>query len=160
MIVAYDKNRLIGANNGLPWGEGNIPSDMQHFRDETRGKAVIMGPNTHESIGMALPGRENIVISRRERDYGEKILIAHSLDEALSMATKDPIIIGGAQIYNLALPHATEILATEIQAEFEGDTYFPELNEEWKEVESSRQNVQSEKDKYPMQFVTYKKPRR
>jgi dihydrofolate reductase len=167
MIVAYGNDRIIGANNKLPWPERSIPSDMERFREVTRGQTVIMGPNTFESLRdlnlpNGLPGRENIVVSRRARDYGEKVLVAHTISGALEMTTRElPVIIGGAKIYDLAMPYATKIFATEVLADFDGDTQFPVLGPEWEEVEGSRINVQSDvdekRDLYPMQFVTYKK---
>ncbi len=144
LIVAYDKNRVIGHGGSLPW---DIPADMRYFRDTTRGKPVIMGRKTHESIGRALPKRTNIVVTRQS-DYhpAEGCVVATSLEQAIALgkeaATKssadEVVVIGGGELYRQALPIADKVYATEIEAEFPGDTTFPELDaNEW-HVESQR----------------------
>lgn len=165
MIVAYGKNRAMGNCSQLPWEFGSLPSDMRHFQRETMGKSVIMGTKTFISLKRpdGLPGRENIVVSRRTRDFGSKVLIAHSIEEALDIASREPIIIGGAAIYELAMPLATKILATEVDGIFHADTHFPRLGDEWKETEREHLDppvnpAPHEKvDRYPLDFVTLEK---
>jgi len=134
LIAAMDKNKVIGKNNSLPW---NMPEDMKYFRDKTKGKPVIMGRKTYESIGKPMPQRTNIIITK-DQDYKvEGCIVVHSIDEALKAAgnVEEVMVIGGSQIYKEFLPKANRMYLTFIDAEFEGDTYFPEYNiEEWKEI--------------------------
>lgn len=136
MIAAMGENRVIGNNNALIW---NIPTDMQWFRDKTRGKPVIMGRKTFESIGRLLPKRLNIVISRQEDfslpDFPEAE-ISNSLETAIDIANtyankndlEEIFIIGGAQIYALGLPLTDRLYLTHINKSYEGDTFFPEVD--------------------------------
>lgn len=136
LIVAMDRNRLIGADNGLPW---RLPADLRNFRAMTLGKPIVMGRRTHESLGRALPGRINIVVTRNPGfvPRGE-VRVAHSLCEALAQAGDAPevVVIGGAELYRRVLPICDRIYLTEVQGEFEGDTWFPEWDRgEWRETE-------------------------
>lgn len=157
IIVAYDRNRAIGANNTLPWA-GKMKTDMRRVRELTTGNAIIMGRNTFESIGRALPGRQNIVITHRPLVVDD-IEVAGSLEEAYALVdqSKDAYIFGGSQIYMLALDTVDEIVATEIDARVEqADAFFPSLSNEWREVA----RVHHEKDSdnvHAFDFVTYKK---
>jgi len=131
LIAAMDENRLIGAHNSLPW---RLPADMQWFRRQTMGKAVLMGRNTFASIGKPLPGRQNIVLSRNHELHLEGCSIIHSLDD-LRETADELMIIGGAEVYELALPQADRLYLTTIAASFDGDAWFPEYSEhEWREV--------------------------
>lgn len=138
-IVAYDRNRLIGANGALPW---RYPEDLAHFKHETMGRWLIMGRKTFESIGSApLPCRPCIVLSRAVEHpiIKDGAMFDHSLDSVLEAIHGHPFggvpnVIGGAEIYRAAMPYLTEIIATEIDEEYEGDTYFPELGDEFVEV--------------------------
>jgi len=152
MIVAYSKNRVIGKNGQLPW-QGKLPADMRHFKTLSTGKTVIMGRRTYESIGRALPGRQNIVVSRSNFSAHD-VTIVHSLSEAYDAAEADIAIIGGGQIYAEALKDTDTIFATEIDTEVDGDTFFPQLDEEWQE--QARESFSAdEKNAYPYSFVTY-----
>jgi len=156
IIVAYDKNRLIGGNNTLLW-QGEMAADMRHFREITAGKVVIMGRKTYEAIGRPLPNRQNIVITNQTIN-DSNIMVAHSIEDAYGKAEigKDIYIIGGGQIYEQTLSSADVILATEIDAEFHGDVYFPVLSNEWHEV--SRESFRSDEyNIYNYAFVTYTK---
>lgn len=137
MIVAMAKNRGIGLHGDMPWGRG-LPADLVHFKKVTMGCPIIMGRKTWDSIGRALPGRLNVVISRQTLDLPDHVILAHSLEEALR-ATKNAekvFIIGGAQLYEQALPFADELHITEVDAEPEADTFFPEfVLTHWREVE-------------------------
>lgn len=125
VIVAMAANRVIGKEGTLPW---HLPEDLKHFKRVTTGHAVIMGRRTYESIGHPLPKRRNIVVTRNESAAFSGCETASSLDEAIEMAraTDDcPFVIGGASLYEDALPRATELHITAIDREVEGDTYFP-----------------------------------
>lgn len=134
LVVAMADGGVIGKDGDLPW---RIPEDMRHFKDVTMGHAIIMGRKTHASIGRPLPGRRNIVVSR-SADGFEGCEKATSLEEAIAMARttdEEPRVIGGATIYEQALPLATRIFLTEIHRQFEGDTFFRFDRSGWREVE-------------------------
>jgi len=154
IIVAYDKNRVIGNSNGLPW-MGKLPADMRHFKELTTGKTVIMGRKTYESIGRALPNRQNIVVSRGDFE-APGITVVHGLPDAYALATGEVMIIGGGQIYLETLDDVDTIYATEIATEAVGDVYFPQLPADW--VETYRENhAADEKNAYDYAFVTFTK---
>lgn len=135
------RNRVIGRDNALPW---RIPADLAHFKRLTLGKPVIMGRRTYESIGRPLPQRLNIVLSRAPDFHAAGIVHAASLDEALRLAEEsrlgpDAMLIGGAQIYEMALPRATLIHLTEVELEPPGDAFFPALDRaQWRETSRER----------------------
>jgi dihydrofolate reductase len=134
LIAAMDEERLIGANNSLPW---RLPADMQWFRRQTMGKPILMGRNTFASIGKPLPGRQNIVLSRNHGLHIEGCSIIHSLEdlEKAAGAVDEVMVIGGGEVYDLTLPRADRLYLTTIAATFEGDAWFPDINEaEWREV--------------------------
>ncbi len=138
LIVACDKNGVIGKENHIPWIN---PHDMKYFRDTTMGHTVIMGNKTYNSLPRVLKGRENIVISRRREVYEINSNIAikrvYSLEEALEKATRTPFIIGGEQIYKLAMPLVTTIYMTILNIEVkEGDAFFKFPADEFDLVES------------------------
>lgn len=129
LIVAMARGGVIGRGNELPW---HVPEDLAHFRRVTTGHAIIMGRRTHESIGRPLPKRRNIVVSRQPGLRIEGCDVVGSLEEGVALARAGgdpmPMVIGGAQLYALALPLATHLFITEIDREVEGDTHFPELD--------------------------------
>lgn len=137
LVVAMDANGLIGAGGGLPW---RLPADLKHFRRKTVGKPILMGRRTFESIGRPLPGRENLVLTRDSGfDAGGTHRVA-SLDEALNWAHEggfaELAVIGGAQVYALALPRVERLYLTRVHSAFDGDTHFPAIDwREWCEVE-------------------------
>lgn len=134
MIVAMDRRRLIGREGDLPW---RLPEDLAHFKRETLGHAIVMGRKTFESIGRPLPRRWNLVVSRRGFEAPEGVEVFDALDSALERAyelDERPFVIGGGMLYEAAMPRATEIVLTEIDAEHEGDAYFPEIPEAFVEV--------------------------
>jgi len=137
LVVAMTPDRVIGLNGDLPW---HIPEDLKHFRRVTMGHAIIMGRVTHESIGRPLPGRQNIVITRKDGAHFDGCQVAASLDEALKLAREagddEPRVVGGGAIYALALPLATKLFLSEVDMDVSGDTYFPEIDPgEWTEVD-------------------------
>ena len=137
MVVAMTPDRVIGLDGDMPW---HIPEDLKHFRRVTMGHAIIMGRVTHESIGRALPGRQNIVITRQEGATFEGCDVVNTLESAIDMARQagdeEPRIVGGGAIYALALPLATKLFLTEVKMDVAGDTFFPPYDpDEWSEVD-------------------------
>ena len=129
LIVAYDKNRVIGNKGQIPW---HFPDDMRHFKETTMGHAVIMGRKTWESLPPSfkpLPGRTNIILSRSAQ-YND-VYVASSFEDAISHYDGDMFIIGGAEVYRqaLELDIVDTIIATEVKGEHEGDVFFPELDD-------------------------------
>lgn len=154
IIVAQSKNRVIGKENKLLW---SLPADMKHFRDTTKGGVVIMGRKTYESIGRPLPNRINIVISSNTNLQIEGCEVCNSLESALEKAGSGEIfIIGGGEIYKQAMYLADKIILTEINEEFEGDTYFPEIDSNWVKV-SKKDFLPDEKNKYSYSFIEYER---
>ena len=135
IIVAMDEQRVIGNENRLPW---RLPADLKHFRAVTMGKPIIMGRKTWESIGRPLPGRTNIVVTR-DRDYvAGGCVVVHSLEDALDAACDhaEAMVIGGGEFYRQVLPQASTLYMTRVHGTFEGDAFFPALDEsQWHEVE-------------------------
>ena len=139
LIVAMAKNRVIGANGGLPW---HLSSDLKRFKALTMGHHILMGRKTFESIGRLLPGRTSVVISRNPALRFDGAVMANSLQQALAASAGDSeaFVIGGEQVFREALPVADRILLTEIHRDFEGDTWFPEIDpKDW--TEASREPV-------------------
>ena len=145
LIVAMAKNRTIGLDGAMPW---HVPEDLKFFKRVTMGHPVIMGRKTYQSIGAALPGRTNIVVTRNKDFEAADADVVHDLSEALTKAKatkelwrpdggrEEIFVIGGADIYGQALPEAQRIYMTEVHQELPGDAFFPELAEgEWKETD-------------------------
>jgi dihydrofolate reductase len=142
MIAAQSQNRVIGNNNKLPW---YLPEDLKYFKRVTLGKPIIMGRKTFESIGRPLPGRTNIIITRNP-DWthdGAGVRVVHSLQQAIELAEslalvngfEESLVIGGAEIYALALPQADRLYLTQVHAEVQGDAHFPPLDPaQWQEM--------------------------
>jgi dihydrofolate reductase len=154
LIYARASNGVIGKDNGIPW---HLPEDLAHFKSTTLGCPVIMGRKTWDSLPprfRPLPGRTNIVISRKGEWSGEGALHATSLERALALCKpgSDVWVIGGAQIYALALPRATSVVVTEIAHSFDGDAFAPELGPEWVET---RREPRTALNGLLFAFVTY-----
>lgn len=161
LIVAMARNRVIGKDNAMPW---HLPEDLKYFKRCTLGKPVIMGRNTFESIGRPLPQRSNIIVSRSPGYRVEGASVVASIDAALALAAEqlravdsdkdsDVMIIGGAQIYAQTLPSAQRLYLTEVQAEPEGDAFFPEFERQaWREV-AREDHAACDKNPYPYSFV-------
>ena len=155
LIVAFDKQKLIGKDGGMPW---YIPGELKRFRQLTKNNVVIMGRKTYLSLGKPLPDRINIVLSRSEKFSGENLYSAKNLNDALEMChtnwpDKDIFIGGGANLYHQVLDMVDVMYITEIDARFEGDTYFPEFDESkfTKETEGHFEST------VPYTYVTYRK---
>tara|TARA_R110002050_G_scaffold149837_3_gene276492 strand:+ start:1122 stop:1655 length:534 start_codon:yes stop_codon:yes gene_type:complete len=171
MIVATADNNVIGKDNDMPW---HLPADLAYFKKVTLGKPVIMGRKTYESIGRALPGRRNIVISRDENYIpqgkgSEDVDVVTSVEQALAImeevnnndATEDKItevmVIGGGAIYKHCLPNADRLYVTHIQAAVDGDTQFPDYNDgSWQKV-SSELRKSDDKNAYDLDFCIYER---
>lgn len=159
LIAAVARNGVIGNGRDLVW---RLPEDMRHFRSVTMGAPVIMGRNTWESLPerfRPLPGRRNVVLSRQPDWAAPGAEVAHDLEQALALvADADRVfVIGGAQVYALALPRADELVLTEIDRDFEGDTRFPD----WPRnqfVERARHTQQAAApNDFGFAFVTYRR---
>ncbi len=152
LIVAHDKNRVIGYENKMPW---YLPGELQYFKEQTMGKPMIMGRKTYDSIGRPLPGRKNIVITRNENFHVEGVEVARSLEEALQLAgdVEEVMIIGGEQIFKVALPIADRLYITHIEHDFNGDTFFPTYGEEWRLI--SRSEPVEAPDGYSYTYCIY-----
>ena len=156
IIVAASENNVIGNNNKLIW---HLSDDLKRFKNLTKGHHVIMGRKTFESMPRALPNRTNVIITRKENYIAENAIVTNSLESALNIASDDaqPFIIGGGEIYNIALNISDRIELTRVHHNFEGDTTFPEIDKE-KWIESNR--VEKKKDEthsYDFTFITYNK---
>ncbi|MBU2878788.1 MULTISPECIES: type 3 dihydrofolate reductase [Aliiglaciecola] len=154
MIAAMAKNRVIGADNSMPW---HLPADLGHFKRTTLGKPVVMGRKTYESIGKALPGRLNIVISRDSEYQLEDAIVVSSCEDAVKAAgdIDELMIIGGGTIYSHFLPLCHRLYLTQIDLAVAGDTYFPDYNQSanWEVIETES-HLADEKNKYNYQFLT------
>lgn len=152
LIVAMDQNGLIGKGEGLPW---HLSSDLKHFKAITMGKPIVMGRKTHETIGRPLPGRENVVVTRDTNYVAEGCTVINSLECIYDrFGQHDEIMImGGAELYKQTIDSVTRIYLTEVQAELDGDTWFPDFDRNlWQEV--SRENYKAdEKNEYDYSFV-------
>ena len=134
IIVAQAENRAIGRNNQLLW---HLPDDLRWFKKNTIGKPIIMGRKTYESIGKPLPDRQNIVVTRNADFQAPGCIVVASLEAALQTPKNDAeiMVIGGAEIYALALPYTKRLYLTQVQASFEADAYFPEVDwQSWREI--------------------------
>lgn len=150
-VAAMGRDRVIGQDGHLPW---KMPADMRHFREVTRGKTVIMGRKTYESIGRPLPDRTNLVLSRA-RDFTIPGCQVVSFEEALEHP--ELYVLGGEEIYRLFLPRAQRQILTEIHGDFMGDTYYPDFSRhEWKEVERIDHPADAE-NPHPYSFVTWER---
>jgi len=160
-IAALSRNGVIGRNNDLPW---RLPDDMKFFMQTTRDHHVIMGRKNYDSLKdkfKPLPNRTNIIITRQKDLQAPGCIVLHDIREAIGLAEKNRetecFIIGGSEIYKLAMPYTTRLYLTEIDAEIEGDTYFPAFDKkQWKE-KSRVHHPADERHAYPFDMVTYDK---
>lgn len=155
-VVAISQNRVIGKDNQLIW---HMPADLKHYKNVTMGHHMIMGRKTYESIGRPLPGRTTVIITRDKNYKAEGCIVVHSLDEALKVAANDnePCIVGGGEIFRQAMDITDKIYLTIIHHDFEGDTFYPELDPaKWRLTK--REDFQpDEKNKYPYSFCEYER---
>jgi dihydrofolate reductase len=152
LVAAVAANGIIGANGKLPW---RLPEDLKHFKRLTMGHPIIMGRKTWESLEGALPGRDNIVVTRQSGYEAPGAAVANSLEAALALCLDEPVVfvIGGAGLFAESLPIAAGLVITEIHRDFEGDTRFPEYDRSrWKETQRERHQTA---DGMRFDFVLY-----
>ncbi|MFK7808130.1 MAG: dihydrofolate reductase [Saprospiraceae bacterium] len=152
-IVATAKNNVIGINNGIPW---YLPADLKYFKRTTLNHHIIMGRKSYESIGRPLPKRTNVIVTRDPFYAASNCLITHSVEEALKLALDnnedEAFIIGGGEIYKLAMPFVNRLYLTEVDLEVEGAVYFPEIDlSEW-ELISEESHEPDEKNEMAYTF--------
>jgi dihydrofolate reductase len=162
VIVAVAENGVVGRNNALPW---HIPADLQYFKKHTLGKPIVMGRKTYESIGKPLPGRTNIVVSANPEYAVEGVKVVSSLEQALVLAEDialidgrdELMVIGGAAIYELAIPQADRLYVTEIHAEVEGDAVLSPVDwAQWREISRQRHSAELP-NHFDYSFVVYER---
>lgn len=163
LIWAMARNGVIGRDNKLPW---YLPEDLKYFKRVTTGKPIIMGRKTYDSIGRPLPNRTNIVVTRDTSLTLPGVKVVTSLDDALELARAESVIsdvdevivMGGAEIYAQALPHADRLYVTLVHAEVEGDAVFPPIDlDEYQEL--AREDFKAEgPNPYDYSFVVYERP--
>lgn len=157
LIVAMSSNRVIGRDNKMPW---HLSADLKRFRAITMNSPILMGRKTFESIGKPLDGRTNLILSKNKKYQPEGCLVFDSLQEALEKAKNigdELFIIGGAMLYEMTLPVAQRLYLTDIQAEFDGDTFFPEFNlNDWNKIACEQIN-HDEKVPFSYRFLTLEK---
>jgi len=152
IIAALARNRVIGRGNRLPW---HLPDDLRHFKRLTLGRPIIMGRRTWESLPGLLPDRTHLVVTRDPSYRADGAVVVGSLDEALGAAGgEEALVVGGAQLYALALPRASRLYLTLVDAEVEGDVFFPAMDPAaWREV-AREPHAADERHAYPFAFVT------
>ena len=152
LLVASAENDVIGRDNALPW---HLPADLKRFKALTMGKPMLMGRKTFESIGRALPGRTSLVLSRSPEWRHEGATVVRSLEEALERVSGAPelVVIGGTEVFRLALPRACRIYLTRVHARPSGDAVFLPLDpREWREVARERREP-DERNRYAVTFL-------
>ena len=157
-IVAKAKNDVIGKDNDIPW---YLPADLKYFKKTTLNHHIIMGRNCYESIGKPLPKRTNVILTRNPFYLVSNCYVTHSIDEALQTAEDngedEAFIIGGAQIYELAMDRCERLYLTEVDLEVEGDIYFPKINmDDWKLI-SEEAHQADEKNEHDYVFKIFER---
>ena len=151
IVVAIAKNNVIGKNNKLPW---HYPEDLRYFKNITSGKTVVMGKNTFLSIvernGKVLPNRKNVVLTHDKEFKYKDVTVIHDVNDYLNNIDEDIYIIGGSQVYHMFLPFADRLYITHISRDYEGDTYFPE-------IEFSKYDLISEDNQGDLSFCVYQR---
>ena len=154
LIVAIAKNRVIGVNNTLPW---HLPEDLKRFRALTTGHHIIMGRKTYDSLGRLLPGRTTVIVTRNPDYKVDGAIVVNSLEAAIAACGDDneAFLIGGAELYKDGLKLANKLYITEIDAEYEGDAFFPEFEiNEWKAGERETHRAESG---LSFSYITYQR---
>lgn len=150
LIAAMDANRLIGADNDLPW---QLPADLRNFKAATLGKTLLMGRKTCESLPFSLPNRRNLVLSRNKDFYRNGFEIIQDIKQ---LPNEEIMVIGGAKIYQWLMPFSQKMILTHIAGEFEGDAHFPQINEsEWQVMISTRYPINRNNPDMPFTVKTY-----
>lgn len=156
LLLAMDRNRLIGSNNDLPW---RLPKDLRFFKEKTTGQTIIMGRKTYESMGGALPNRQNVVLTSSLKDFPEEVHVIRNLEVAAEWNKNNPskelFIIGGGNVFKQALTIADRMYITWIDDVFEGDTYFPGFSEDIWTLTSKIKGDKNETNPYDYYFLQY-----
>lgn len=158
LIVAMDKNRVIGINNEMPW---HLPNDLQYFKETTTGHTIVMGRKTFESLGRVLPNRKHIVLTRSQQEFPEEVLVLHHIDELLQYIKNHPnekvFLIGGGDLFQQMLPYVDKMFITEIDERFDGDIYFPSFDpSEWT-LTSKETGPKNERNPYDYYHLVYER---
>lgn len=158
IIVAKGKNNIIGKDNKMIW---HLPEDLKHFKNLTTEHTIIMGRKTFESLGKPLPNRKHIIFSQNPdfKVNAENVEVVHSLLQIQDLieGKEEAFVIGGAMIYNLLMPYVKKMYVTEIEKDFDGDTFFPVIDGEvWKEI-SREKGIKNEENNLDYYFVTYER---
>ncbi len=157
-IVAASLNNVIGVNGGLPW---HMPTDMKYFKEKTLGHYIVTGRKNYEAEGKALPGRVNIVLTRNREYTIPDGVVVHTMEEAIEIARKagetELFIVGGEEIYKLAMPVTDRIYLTRIHTKVEGDTFYPEPDPEiWKQVSVER-HQKDKRNPFDYDFLVFER---
>jgi len=157
IIVAKSENNCIGVDGKLPW---HLPADLKHFKEITTGSPVVMGRKTFESIvsllGKPLPNRRNIVVTRNSSYRPDGAEVMHSLSDAVKLES-NVFVIGGAQIYEQALPLADSLYITNVHTRVDGDAFFPDINENEWQIVNSETHQHDDVNEYDYTFLTYER---
>lgn len=157
VIAAMARNRVIGIDNQLPW---QLPADLKHFKALTMGKPMIMGRKTWESLPGLLPGRSHIVVTRDPDYVAEGARVAHSLEAAIALAGElgdEAMIIGGANLYAQALPLADRLYLTLVDADVDGDAWFPAFDERQWVPEDREDHPADARNRHAYSFLSYRR---
>jgi dihydrofolate reductase len=156
IIVAASTNNVIGTQGELPW---RLSDDLRHFKKVTMGKPIIMGRKTWESIGRALPGRQNIVVTRQSGYEAEGCDVVTSVRDAVSLAgdADEVMVIGGSQIYDLALPMVQRLYLTRVHADVDGDAHFPPVDENDWQLVSDELHSADDRNEFDYSFRIYER---
>lgn len=151
LIAACSENRVIGKDGTLIW---HIPEDLKRFKKLTLGNPIVMGRKTYESIGKPLPGRTNIILTRDRNFKAENCLVYNKISDVLEIFEKNNIfVIGGGEIYKQFLDRADRIELTLIHKNFDGDTYFPQIGNDWEVIECQKSNFEN----IDIDYISYQK---
>lgn len=158
LIVAMDENRVIGYKNDMPW---HLPKDLKHFKEITTNHTIIMGRKTFESIGRPLPNRKNVVLTRQSSFASPNVEVISDFKTVLQWNDQIPdeefIIIGGGELYKLALPYIDRMYITKIYESFQGDTFFPSFDEKEWMITKRKKGRTDEKNPYAYEFFQYER---
>ncbi|WP_368503379.1 dihydrofolate reductase [Alkalihalophilus sp. As8PL] len=155
-IVAMDKERTIGRDNDLPW---HLPADLAHFKRVTSGHTIVMGRKTYESIGRPLPKRRNVILTRNTAYTADGCDVVHQVADVVKLAKEEDecFVIGGAELFTLFWDEVDRLYVTHIDETFDGDTFFPEIQEEEWKLLSADEGIVDEKNRYPHTFCVYER---
>lgn len=158
IIVAVAKNNVIGKDNQLIW---HLPEDLKRFKQLTTGHTIIMGRKTFESLGRVLPNRKHIVLCKNNlvqvQDENVEVISDVKLLDKYIQSSEENFVIGGASIYQLLMPYVNKMYITKIYQEFEGDVYFPQINEEEWQVTLREKGLKDEKNPYDYEYINYER---